>query len=129
MTLAEIRDWLKAFALFDYYYVGRLDGTKPKALGVYAKASTGRPVHAFGQASSYEITGVRLLIHWNENPKETQEASIALFRALTDVTHVTVGDNLIYYVDLQCTEPIDVGADANGINEYVINLNIYSRRQ
>ena len=128
MTLAEIRDWLRTFGLFDYYYVGRIDGAKKRALGVYASASTGAPVHAIGQPSSYTVTGVRLLVHWNENPKESQEASIALFDALTDVAPVTTGGNLIYYVALQCTEPIDVGADANDINEYVINMNIYSRR-
>ena len=128
MTLAEIKDWLKTFNLFDYYYVGRIDGTKEKALGVYAAASTGTPVYAMNRASSYVINGVRLLVHWNDNPKETQDAAIALFNALSDVVGVTAGDNYIQWVKLQVTEPIDVGADANDINEYVINFDIYSRR-
>ena len=140
MTIAEVRDWLKDYIAdpkFDYYYTGRIDGTKQRALGVYAHSYSTRPVYAIGQASSYEINGIKLLIHWNDNPKESQEASMALFSALSRVDGVehAVGTgqdrrviNYIQYVDLQCNEPIDVGCDANDICEYVINLNIFSRR-
>ena len=128
MTLAEVRDWLRTFGLFDNYYIGRIDGSTEHTLGVYANANVGNPVYAIGQPSSYKINGYKLLIHWNKNPKETQDASNALFDALTRVSGIETGNNLIYYVDLQCREPIDVGCDANDICEYVINMNIYSRR-
>ena len=28
ITLADIRDWLKSFGLFDNYYIGRIDSKK-----------------------------------------------------------------------------------------------------
>ena len=34
VTLANIRDWLKSFGLFDSYYIGRLDTKKKNSLGV-----------------------------------------------------------------------------------------------
>ena len=128
MTLAEILEWLKGYQLFDNYYIGKIDGTKPKTLGVYANAGAGRPVHAIGGCSRYRLTGVRLLVHWSKDQNETQRAARALFEALTDVVGVETGDNLIYYVDLLTPEPIDVGTAANNVYEYVINFNIYSRR-
>lgn len=129
MTLAEVRDWLKTFGLFDYYYIGKLNGSKEKALGVYTRSSGGRPVHALGGPSTYIITGIKVVIHGTENQNETQELALALFRALTDVSPVNFEDNTIYYVDLRVTEPADIGTDANKKYQYVINFDIYSNRR
>lgn len=129
MTLLEVCEWLETFELFEHYYIGKIDGSQQKVLGVYTRAN-GRPVHALGQPSSYDITGIKLLVHWSQDEDETQTASKNLFKALTDYPAQWIDDNnYIYYVDLQCQEPIDVGMDTNLIYEYVINLNIYSNRR
>ena len=70
MTLAEVRDWLKTFGLFDHYYIGKIDGTKERALGVYVRSSGGRPVHALGGPSTYFITGIKTIVHGTENQRE-----------------------------------------------------------
>ena len=129
MTLLEVCEWLETFNLFDHYYIGKIDGTQENVLGVYARASSGRPVHALGQPSSYVITGIKLLVHGNQDENETQELAKNLYKALTDYPAQWVGENYIYYVSLQCQEPIDVGTDTNWIYEFVINLNIYSNRR
>ena len=129
MTLYEVMQWLKTFDIFQYYYVGKINGQQQQVLGVYARGEAGNPVHALGEPSKYQINGVKLLVHWNKDQQLTQNASNQLFSALTDVTDVDFGDNHIYYVDLLNTEPVNVGTDANDICEYVINIDIYSRRR
>ena len=128
MTLAEIRDWLKTFGLFDYYFIGTIDGSKENVLGVYTRTATPTPPHALGQRSSYVINGVKVLIHGNQNENKTQLLANQLFENLQDITGVEVGDNLIYYVRLRSNEPISVGMDAHRIFEFVIDFDIYSRR-
>lgn len=128
MTLAEVMDWLETFELFDYYYIGKINGAKPRVLGIYTNASGGKPPHALGQPSSYVINSVKLLVHGTKNENETQILANALFTALTDVASVETGENYIHFVDLQVPEPLHIGTDTNGFYEFVINLDIYSRR-
>ena len=129
MTLTEIKEWLKTFDLFEHYYIGKIVGAERKTLGIYARTSGAKPPHALGDDSTYVINSIKLLIHWNEDQQETQTASLNLFNSLTNLVGVSVGENYIYYVDLDCQEPIDVGMDTNNIYEYVINLQIYSKRR
>lgn len=128
MTLARVKDWLKTYNLFSYYYIGKIVGAQENVLGVYTRASSGRPVTALGRESSYEITQVKLLVHGNKDENVTQQLAIQLFDVLRDVHHLEVNDDLIYFADVRCSEPIDVGMDANRIYEFVINIDIYSRR-
>ena len=128
MTLEQIKDWLKGFEIFDYYYIGTIDSSKEKVLGVYANGRTMRPVHALGSQSTYNIAGIKILVHWNKDEQDSQNAACELFRNLSDVVAADVGNNLIHYVDLQVQEPLSVGRDEHGIYEFVINANIYYRR-
>lgn len=131
MTSAEIRDWLKTLDVAEHYYIGRLDNKKEKSLGVYGKARSGPPVMAIGGAenSSYDIKSVSLLLHWNRNMNETEEAAQRLWNCLFCVTGVDVpSGSHIQYIQPNVPEPVAVGTDDSGIYEYVIEINIYFRR-
>lgn len=128
MTLIQVLSWLKTFGLFNFYYISKIVGMQQNVLGVYDNASSGRPVRAIGQDSSYTITSIKLLIHGTKDSQETQNKAIALFNELLQVREVEHDGNYIYFVDIRCPEPIDVGMDTNNIYEFVINLDIYSRR-
>lgn len=131
MTLAEIRDWLKSFDVAENYYIGRLDNKKEKSLGVYSLARRGAPVTAIGgvSCSSYDVKGVSLLLHWNRNARETEQAAQKLWRALFGAAHVDVpGGSHIQYVQPNVPEPVAIGTDDGGVYEYVIEINIYFRR-
>ena len=129
MTLAEVRDWLETFGLFNTCYIGKFNGTKENVLGVFARAASMRPPHALGMPSTYVITGVKLVIHGNQNANQTQTLALALMRALTDITETTFEDNIIHYIDFRVSEPMDIGQDANNRYQYVINIDIYSNRR
>lgn len=127
--LADIRDWLKQYKLFEHYYVGKLDSKQEKSLGVYQRKNTATPVRAFSNASSYDIKPISLLIHWNKNSTETEKAAFELYKQLETVSRFMLNDTQIYILTLLQSEPVDVGTDENGVYERVIEFDIYYERK
>ena len=112
MTLAIIRDWLKTFGLAENYYTNRLDNKKEKSLGVYDRTISGsRPVMAIGglQNSSYDMMPVSLLLHWNRDARETEEAK--LWKALDNLEAVISHNEaaLATWIPLEYTENLVYG--------------------
>ena len=126
VTLANIRDWLKSFGLFDNYYIGRLDTKKKNSLGIYNLQDTGRR-EVIGGLKKYEKKGVSLLIHGDTNKAKTEQKAFELYNALETIgdDKKRVGNKKVYFVQLLNNEPIDVDQDADSVYEYVIEMNIY----
>ena len=126
VTLANIRDWLKSFGLFDSYYIGRLDTKKKNSLGVYNLQDTGRR-EVIGGLKKYEKKGVSLLIHGDTNKAKTEQKAFELYNALETIgdDKKRIGNKKVYFVQLLNNEPIDVYQDADSVYEYVIEMNIY----
>lgn len=131
MTLANVRDWLKTIGLAEHYYIGKLDRKEDKSLGVYSRAGTGTPpVTALGglDCTRTEAKRVSLLLHWNNNASETDEAAQALFEALRAAENVQIGGHQVDYLRLMVPEPVDVGTDENGVYERVLWVDFYYER-
>lgn len=128
MTLAHIRDWLKTFGIAEHYYIGKLDNKQDKSLGVYTLKGNGAPVTAIGTQSTYDIIGVSLLLHWNNNANETEVTARTLYEKLRTIKNFKINDKQIYMIELLVPEPIDVGTDDKGIYERVIEMNLYYER-
>ena len=126
ITLADIRDWLKSFGLFDNYYIGRLDSKKKNSLGVYNLQDTGRR-EVIGGLKKYEKKGVSLLIHGDTNKAKTEQKAFELYNALETIgdDKKRIGNKKVCFVQLLNNEPIDVDQDADSVYEYVIEMNIY----
>ena len=126
VTLANIRDWLKSFGLFDNYYIGRLDTKKKNSLGVYNLQDTGRR-EVIGGLKKYEKKGVSLLIHGDTNKAKTEQKAFELYNALETIVDdkKRIGNKKVCFVQLLNNEPIDVDQDADSVYEYVIEMNIY----
>lgn len=129
MTLANIMAWLKTYELFDACYIGKINGAKENVLGIYARGTAGRPVRALDNNSTYDIASTKFLVHGNKDENDTQTLALQLFDILYNARKIEVGEDLVYFVDILCDEPIDVGTDANRIFEFVINADIYSKRR
>lgn len=142
--IAEFRDYLKTLNVATNYYIGKIENSKEETLGIYADTST-RRVEAVGKNGSYDTFGVRLLLHWNKNAKETEISALNLFNAIryitnTDMTHTEIldtGDSSeetvtttvhVQYIDWDYDAPIFLGTDANGVYEYVITGTIYYQK-
>lgn len=131
MTLSDVRDWLKTLGLAGHYYVGKLDRKADKSIGVYSRAGTGtQPDTALGglDCTKTELKRVSILLHWNNNARETETAAQALFEALRAAESVQIGGRQVDYICLMVPEPVDVGTDEAGIYERVIWANIYYER-
>ena len=126
VTLANIRDWLKSFGLFDNYYIGRLDTKKKNSLGVYNLQDTGRR-EVIGGLKKYEKKGVSLLIHGDTNKAKTEQKAFELYNALETIgdDKKLIGNKKVCFVQLLNNEPIDVDQDADSVYEYVIEMNSY----
>jgi hypothetical protein len=128
ITLANIRDIIKTFNFADNYYIGKLDNKKDKSIGVYSLKRNDGPVTAIGGDSTYDIIGVSLLIHWNNNADDTEVTARQLYEKLRTVKDIKINDKQIYMIQLLVPEPVDVGTDEKGIYERVIEMKIYYER-
>ena len=128
ITLADIRDWLKSFGLFDNYYIGRIDSKKKNSLGVYNLQDAGRR-EVIGDLKVYEKKGVSLLIHGDTNKANTERKAWDLYNAIESVskneTILIAKEKKVFFIELLNNEPIDVNQDADSVYEYVIEMNIY----
>ena len=128
IALADIRDWLKSFGLFDNYYIGRLDTKKKNSLGVYNLQDTGRR-EVIGGLKVYEKKGVSLLIHGDTNKANTERKAWDLYSAIESVSKneniLIAKEKKVFFIELLNNEPIDVNQDADSVYEYVIEMNIY----
>ena len=128
ITLADIRDWLKSFGLFDNYYIGRLDSKKKNSLGVYNLQDAGRR-EVIGGLKIYEKKGVSLLIHGDTNKANTERKAWDLYNAIESVSKneniLIAKEKKVFFIELLNNEPIDVNQDSDSVYEYVIEMNIY----
>ena len=128
IALADIRDWLKTFKLFENYYIGRLDTKKRNSLGVYNLQDSGRH-EVIGGLKVYEKKGVSLLVHGDTNKTTTERKAWSLYNALeqliTSCEYPLIGGKQVYFIEMLQNQPVDVDQDDDKIYEYVIELNIY----
>lgn len=126
--LATFRDYLKTLDLADNYYIGKIDNTKLKTIGIYSQPGM-RRIEAIGKASSYDVAGIRILVHWNKNARETEEAARNIFESIRYITDADISEEIhVNYLDLIEPEPNFIGTDDNGVYEYHISARIYYRR-
>ena len=128
VLLADIRDWLKSFELFNNYYVGRLDTKYKNSLGIYNLQDAGRR-EVIGGLKKYDKKGVSLLIHGDSNKSNTERKAWALYDKLEEIIYTcaypTIADKKVYFIELLNNQPIDVDQDDSSTYEYVIELNFY----
>ena len=128
ITLADIRDWLKSFGLFDNYYIGRIDSKKKNSLGVYNLQDAGRH-EVIGGLKVYEKKGISLLIHGDTNKANTERKAWDLYNAIESVSKneniLIAKEKKVFFIELLNNEPIDVNQDSDSVYEYVIEMNIY----
>lgn len=132
MTLNDVLQWLKILnTKFEHYYMGTLDSKKNKSLGVYNLKRENKPIIAIGgiECTSYNVKRISLLIHWNQASDETENQAIQLYEELLKAKPNQIGSHIINFIGMLTNEPVDVGRDDKGICEYVIEFEIYYKRQ
>lgn len=129
MTTEQVLTWIKTLSTkADNYYCGLLNAKKEKSFGVYQlKDRRARDV-AIGKETKTATKGISILVHWTASTRETENIAAELYKNLTEATGIDIGGYKANYIQVLHNEPIDVGADDNGICERVIEFIIYYER-
>lgn len=134
LTLDNIRGYIAGLGIAEdnNVYIGKLDGKKDHSIGVYNRKTDGTPNIALGglECTTYDIKPVSLLIHWDKNIFQSEEAANRLYEKLLSESSLMIDTIHINYLALRVPSPVDVGTDDNGVYEYVIWLDfIYERKR
>lgn len=132
MGLADVRDWLRGLGAIDATWtIGRYEKEKERRACVYQRTDYADAMVALGgrDATVTERKRVQVLVHWNRNHRETEEAAQALYDALRWNPRPTIGGAQATYIDLVQNEPIDLGSDQDGIFDRSIWVDIYYEKR
>lgn len=124
MTLEDVLELIKSITDADHYYCGILDAKKNKSLGVYQGRAIAYQMPISRARGSHTKT-IKVLVHWTNDPIETEEAALEVFKALESVRVTELGDYVYDFIKLMYEEPTDVGQDSYGVFERVIEAEIY----
>jgi hypothetical protein len=126
MELEDVRDWLKVIWPDGTYTVGTINAKRDRSVGVYQLHRQNEAKGCVGGGIQTGRKAVSLLVHWNTNATETEQAAGRLLTALkTNYRAQQIGAFTANYVRPLNNEPIDVGQDDAGVYERVVELEIY----
>lgn len=130
MKLTDMHAWVVDQGISEHVYVGRVSAKYDKSIGIYHSKHQQAYRKALGghENESYGVLYVTFLIHWNDRIIESDEAAQRLFELLDAVRNVRVNDQMMKWVQL-LYEVQDVGTDANGVFERVIEAAVYYDRK
>ncbi|MBU5439497.1 minor capsid protein [Tissierella sp. MSJ-40] len=128
ITASDFKDWLKERVDCPTWFTGGLRDTKEKSIVIYNGKAYTNPMAIGGvQNSSYTSKGIRILIHWNKNIKESELKAQEVYNSLLGQSGVIAGKRVIQF-KMRDSEPVYLGVDSSGIYEYVIDLEIIIER-
>jgi len=129
ITISDFKDWIKTKIDCPNWFVGGLRTTDEKAIVIYNGQAFINPMAIGGpQNSSYKGKGIRMLIHWNKNVRETEIKAQEVYNTLHGVTNVIIAGKRVIQFNMRDPEPVYLGVDDSGIYEYVIDLEIIHER-
>lgn len=129
LGLADVRDYIKTFKLAENYYIGKLDSKKDKSIGIYQRKTNYSPRKCIGNTETYDRKPISILVHWNQNAKETESQAFLLYEKLEGIHNLYMGETYILFADVLNVEPVDVGTDDNNVYERVIEFDLYYKKQ
>lgn len=132
LTLVDIAECIANLNIADreHIYCGRMADKKAYSIGVYNLSSRHQRQNTVGgsENSSYRVKPVSMLVHWNKSTSDTEEASMRIYEAVSNVRNVEVNNKRILFAEMLTDIPVDVGTDDNGIYEMVIEADFYYER-
>ena len=127
--LSDVREWVKDFGLFQGCWIGRLSTKRDNTLGIYPRRNSPLRREVFsGSSKSYDVTGIKFLIHGSNNKDETERLAWTFYNALSASRPAfLLNGKQVYFIRMLYDCPIDVGSEGD-VFEYTIQIEIYSER-
>lgn len=130
IQLNDVKDYIAGLGVAQQSncYCGVMPNKPQEAIGVYPLQRRGTPYIPVGNASTYEERGISILVHWNKSVTDTELASFKLFEKILE-SKGTISNRAVKHIKPLVKEPISIGTDENGIQEYVIECIIYLEKE
>lgn len=129
ITISDFKDWLKEKVNCPTWFTGGLRSADEKAIVIYNGKAFTNPIAIGGiKNSSYVGKGIRILIHWNKNIKESELKAQEVYNALYELSGEKIESKRVIKANMRDPEPIYLGVDGSGIYEYVIDLELIIER-
>lgn len=129
ITISDFKDWLKTKVDCPNWFAGGLRTKDEKAIVVYNGKAFTNPMAIGGiQNNSYTGKGIRILVHWDKNIKETELKAQDVYNSINGLTNVNIAGKRAIQFKMRDPEPIYLGVDDSAIYEYVIDLEIIIER-
>ena len=128
MTLLEIAEMISFLLNTENVYAGNIDSNIDQSIGVYSGRKSGIHKVCLGgeEQTKTKEKDISILIHWSENPSDTEINTFRILDVLTKVRNYEYDGGVLRFMLLN--DPISVGRDNRGICEYVIEGKIYYER-
>lgn len=124
MTLKDVKNWLKTQIDCPFWYIGKIDGSKEQAIGLYNTQSPAPNIAVGGiENTTYTTKSISILVHWTKNADTAEIKAKEIFDKFFGQTAIINNQRVIQF-NMRTSEPIDVGTDDQGFYEYVIPLSI-----
>lgn len=132
MTTEQLKNWIKKQdpEFENRIQLGGVNGNLPRFLGVYPGNVTGRQGIAVGgpACTTCATMSARLLLRWGKSQPEAELKANGLWGLFYALTNVQMDGAQVSYVD-PGAGPVPIGKGADGVFEYVINLNIIYKKE
>lgn len=126
ITLLEIADLLAELLETEFVTAGCIDASKPETIGVYQRDGFIFR-ECIGTESSYQTAKIRILIHWTDNPSETERKSLEIAELFRSFKDMETENHIIKFAEVKAVR--NIGKDEKGICEYIADVNlIYTER-
>lgn len=132
MTTEQLKNWIKTqdTDFSGCIQLGGVNANAQRFLGVYPGTVTGRQHIAIGgpACTSYDTFSARLLLRWGKSQPEAERKAKSLWGLFYGRTGFDMDGTAVSYAD-PGAGPVPLGKGADGVFEYVINLNIIHKKE
>lgn len=126
LSLVEVANLLAELLNCESIRAGSIETSLTECIGVYQRDGF-VPRECIGTVSSYEVSKLRILIHWGTNPTQAESKATEVAELIRSFRETECSAHIIKFSDVKAVRAI--GKDEKGICEYVVDADItYSER-
>lgn len=127
LSLLEIADLLAFLLETDSVTADCINASETETIGVYQREGF-VPRECIGTVSSYQIAEIRILIHWSDNPSQTEKKAREVAELFDGFEDMETKNHIMKFAEVKAVRSI--GKDEKGICEYIADVNlIYTERK
>lgn len=127
ITNKEFITWLKGRVPETAFYNSSINRDLDQCVGVYARRNGLIQPQAVGQASTYGVKSLMLLVHWTKNADTCEQKALALWDTLRTAGTAEQIGNGVCWIEAR-NAPVSVGRDEQGIFETVLDFEVHIRK-